>query len=35
MVTKKEALEIFKFNPFKMSLIQNKIKDDAMVSLYT
>ena len=34
VLTKAQALDLFKANPFKVSLIQNKIQDGAMTSAY-
>jgi len=34
VLTKKEALDVFKHNPFKISLITNKVKEEGKCSLY-
>ena len=34
IMTKKEALELFKANPFKVQLITNKVKDDEVTTAY-
>jgi threonyl-tRNA synthetase len=34
MVTKKEALELFKYNKFKLEILNEKVKEDAMCSVY-
>lgn len=34
VVTKEEALELFQYNPFKVSLIQNKIPDGGYTTVY-
>jgi threonyl-tRNA synthetase len=34
LLTKQQALELFEYNPFKSELIQNKVPDGALTSVY-